>query len=72
MERCSGSQKINKNWICLQNPLFNGLMLSSASRCASESVYWYNKGVDLSKLGKYSEALAAFDKVIEINPQYPG
>jgi tetratricopeptide (TPR) repeat protein len=31
---------------------------------------WFNKGVELSKLGRYKKALRAFEKAIEINPQY--
>ena len=31
---------------------------------------WVKKGITLGKLGKYEEALDAFNKAIEINPQY--
>jgi tetratricopeptide (TPR) repeat protein len=31
---------------------------------------WFNKGVALGLQGKYDEAIMAFDKAIEINPQY--
>ncbi|WP_103899353.1 tetratricopeptide repeat protein [Petrotoga halophila] len=30
---------------------------------------WFKKGVELSELGRYEEALRAFEKAIEINPQ---
>ncbi len=30
---------------------------------------WYNKGVAIGKLNKSDEALIAYDKAIEINPQ---
>ncbi|MCJ7565209.1 MAG: tetratricopeptide repeat protein [Candidatus Aminicenantes bacterium] len=32
---------------------------------------WYNKGVILSKLGKYEEALRAYDKALELKPDSP-
>jgi tetratricopeptide (TPR) repeat protein len=31
---------------------------------------WNNKGLALDDLNKYDEAIKAFDKAIEINPQY--
>lgn len=31
---------------------------------------WVSKGVSLYNLGKYEEALIAYDKAIEINPKY--
>lgn len=36
----------------------------------SEAVSWLNQGIALGNLGKYSEAIQAFDKAIEINPKY--
>ena len=30
---------------------------------------WYNKGVAIGKLNKSDEAIIAYDKAIEINPQ---
>ena len=30
---------------------------------------WYNKGAALDNLNKYDEAIKAYDKAIEINPQ---
>jgi tetratricopeptide (TPR) repeat protein len=32
-------------------------------------VAWYNKGVALYNLGKYDEAIKAYDMAIEINPR---
>jgi tetratricopeptide (TPR) repeat protein len=32
---------------------------------------WFNKGFALGGIGKYDEAIAAFDQVSAINPQYP-
>jgi tetratricopeptide (TPR) repeat protein len=32
---------------------------------------WYNKGVTLGCQGKYDEAIQAFDKAIELNPDDP-
>jgi tetratricopeptide (TPR) repeat protein len=31
---------------------------------------WFDKGNALSNRGKYDEAIKAYDKAIEINPQY--
>ncbi|MDI6704493.1 MAG: tetratricopeptide repeat protein, partial [bacterium] len=31
---------------------------------------WFNKGVELGKLRRHKEAIKAFEKAIEINPQY--
>ncbi|MDD1757109.1 MAG: tetratricopeptide repeat protein [Methanotrichaceae archaeon] len=31
---------------------------------------WFNKGMNLSNQSKYGDALVAFDKAIELNPQY--
>ena len=31
---------------------------------------WFNKGIDLAMLGKYVEAIEAFEKAIEINPNF--
>jgi tetratricopeptide (TPR) repeat protein len=31
---------------------------------------WFNKGMNLSDQSKYRDALVAFDKAIELNPQY--
>lgn len=36
----------------------------------SEAVSWLNQGIALGNLGKYDEAIKAFDKAIDINPQY--
>jgi tetratricopeptide (TPR) repeat protein len=33
---------------------------------------WFNKGFALGGMGRYDEAIAAFDKVQAINPEYPG
>ncbi|MGB7788070.1 tetratricopeptide repeat protein [Methanoregula sp.] len=32
---------------------------------------WFNKGFALGGMGRYDEAIAAFDKVQTINPEYP-
>jgi lipoprotein NlpI len=29
---------------------------------------WYNMGVTLHNLGRYNEAMEAYDKVLEVNP----
>jgi lipoprotein NlpI len=31
---------------------------------------WYNKGVLLGSIGNFSEAIKAFDKVLEFNPNH--
>jgi tetratricopeptide (TPR) repeat protein len=35
----------------------------------SDPVAWCNKGHDLYSLGNYDEAIQAFDKAIQINPE---
>lgn len=37
-----------------------------------DSDEWYNKGIDLTNSGNYEEAIKAFDKAIEIDPQNTG
>jgi len=32
---------------------------------------WYIKGIALRELGRYEEALKAFDKAIKLQPKYP-
>ena len=39
------------------------------SNKAEDTTIWHNKGIDLSDLGRYQEAIACFDKAIEINPR---
>ncbi|MGN6709465.1 MAG: tetratricopeptide repeat protein, partial [Candidatus Nitrosocosmicus sp.] len=34
------------------------------------AVDYYNKGISLSYLGSYNEAIACYDKAIELNPEY--
>ena len=36
-----------------------------------DSDAWYNKGLALTKLNKYDEAMKTYDKAIEIHPQDP-
>jgi tetratricopeptide (TPR) repeat protein len=36
----------------------------------SEAVSWLDQGIALGNLGKYDDAIQAFDKAIQINPQY--
>jgi tetratricopeptide (TPR) repeat protein len=36
----------------------------------TESLSWLNQGIALGNLGKYGEAVQAFDEAININPQY--
>jgi tetratricopeptide (TPR) repeat protein len=31
---------------------------------------WVEKGIALTLAGKYNESIAAFDKAVELNPQY--
>ena len=35
-----------------------------------DSETWFNEGNALSNLGRYEEAIVAYDKALEINPQY--
>jgi tetratricopeptide (TPR) repeat protein len=37
---------------------------------AKLAIVWYNKGVTLSKLGRYDEAIDAYDQALLINPNY--
>ena len=37
---------------------------------SNSAVAWFNKGVALGYLGKYDEAIQAYDKAIEIDPQH--
>jgi tetratricopeptide (TPR) repeat protein len=41
-----------------------------ASAIQLDSAGWYNKGNDLLHLDKYDEAIQAYNKAIEIDPQY--
>ena len=44
------------------------LITSAQSQQTAEA--WFNKGVALNSQGKYDEAIKAYDKAIEIDPQY--
>jgi tetratricopeptide (TPR) repeat protein len=48
--------------------MFLVFFISASGQQTAEG--WFNKGVALADLGKYDEAIRAFDKAIEINPQY--
>ena len=37
----------------------------------SKSDFWFNKGLTLVELGKYQEALDAYNKALEIDPSNP-
>ena len=37
---------------------------------AKTAVDWYNKGCDLDELGRYEEAIKAYDKALEIDPNH--
>jgi CHAT domain-containing protein/lipoprotein NlpI len=42
--------------------------VSSAEKSTDNSKAWYRRGLDLSNLGRYEEALASFDKCLTIKP----
>jgi tetratricopeptide (TPR) repeat protein len=49
---------------------FLGLMrLMTSAQCQQTADDWFNKGVALDDPGKYEEAIKAYDRAIEINPQ---
>ncbi len=46
------------------------IILIIPSQLTGLSLTWNNDGIDLMDQGKFEEALAAFDKAIDLNPQY--
>ena len=36
----------------------------------NDSLIWYNRGVALTQLEKYDDAISSYDKAIEISPGY--
>lgn len=40
------------------------------SAISQNATFWYNKGVALDSMSKYNESIQAYDKVIEIDPNY--
>ena len=45
------------------------LILVNIAGAAQSTNVWFHKGSELMNLGKYNEAIKAYDKAIEINPQ---
>jgi lipoprotein NlpI len=46
------------------------LMLISIAGATQDSGTWINKGVNITKLGKFDDTITACDKVIQIKPHY--
>jgi tetratricopeptide (TPR) repeat protein len=44
-------------------------VLMTSAQCQQTAEDWFDKGLALGIQGKYDEAVQAFDKSIEINPQ---
>ena len=44
-------------------------LLTTSVVCAKTTLEWIDEGIQLSNEGKYEEAIEAYDKAIEINPQ---
>ena len=64
--------KITLNQFALTTVIIFILTLGSAAATSDnlqDSVGWFNKGLALDNLNKSSEAIKAYDKAIEINPQ---
>src|SRR5208283_252017 len=47
-------------------------LLVSITGATQNSAAWDNKGIALCKLGKFDEAITAYDKAIEVDPQNSG
>ncbi len=50
-----------------------GLLINSNLSLAKDATFYFQEGQSLEEQGRYNEALAAFDKAIELNPKnlYP-
>ena len=58
----------DETWTCCCGFDYDGIMQPAFGQMTAED--WYDKGVNLSNQSNYNEALIAFDKAIELNPQY--
>ena len=45
-------------------------MYDEAIKIYSSFNAWYNKGLALNKLGRYDEAIKAYDEAIRLDPNY--
>lgn len=50
--------------------LVMNVLMAGSPVCAESAQMWYNKGNDLANLGKYEEAIEAYDQALKIDPEY--
>ena len=56
--------------ICMGLIITFALFLNFCSGTNTEAERWFNKGITHSRLGQHEEALEAYNKAIEIKPEY--
>ncbi|HIS36952.1 TPA: tetratricopeptide repeat protein [Candidatus Scatousia excrementigallinarum] len=62
--------KLSKKIIVYLIVVISAVNISFAAEISTEAKLQYNKGVDMYRVGRYEEAIDAFEKAVELDPDY--